>query len=185
MLRNEEHFRLLTASKYDPLNYLDMFKTKYKQATNIRRGHADTTVSTLLLIGKLKRTLMKTLESMTTHQTLTRIFPPALINVGVLYAFQKGFSIFQLIYNDEWTTVVFKSYWTQAACLVFFPVRLLAIIPLSSLGVVVSIHVWLNPCGISDQRHWFAILLVALTRQATRGFLKAADPQYIFVTHLF
>lgn len=60
----------LTASKYDPLNYLDMFKTKYKQATNITRGHTDTTVSTLLLIWKFKRTLMKTLENMTTHQTL-------------------------------------------------------------------------------------------------------------------
>lgn len=49
--------------------------------------------------------------------------------------FKKCFCIFfNLISSEEWSTVVFKSYWTQTACLVFFPERLLAIISLSLSG---------------------------------------------------
>lgn len=48
--------------------------------------------------------------------------------------------------------------------LVFFQQTLFAVISPSSQGFAIAINAGLNPRGSSDQWHWFAILLIALTR---------------------
>lgn len=42
----------------------------------------------------------------------------------------------------------------------------------ASQGFTVAINAGLNPCGSSDQCHWFAILLIALTRRGHKRLFE-------------